>query len=135
MCQAEVSKRIVPGVELFFGESVAQYIAELSDESYYEETVAEGLLLGKSFLDNEGRYTVVSGVSQSYSKLENSIGWFRCSSESDVLSPEEIRKLESLFPSNSPYVILANPQNGTLAMYRLDFGHLTKVRSIMLESM
>ena len=42
MTQTDGNRRTVPGAELFFGESVAQYLADLSDDVFSEEGYAEG---------------------------------------------------------------------------------------------
>ncbi|MCQ2079575.1 MAG: hypothetical protein MJZ38_05950 [archaeon] len=133
MTQAADPKRIVSGVEMFFGESVAQYLADVSDESYYDESVAEGLLLGKVFVDDQGRYVVISGATQDLGRTESAVGWFRCSPCADEVSENDLRRIRSVLGDSGAYMILANSQQGTLSMYSVD--HVVrKVRSIMIEN-
>lgn len=132
MTQTEETKRAVPGAEMFFGESVAQYLAELSDEAYQAELGIEGLLLGKAYSDNAGQYVVVSGITQDYSKTAESVGWFG-SSDSTVFSPEHLRIMDGIFKSRA-YAIIVDASRGAMATYSVEHGVARKIPSVMVEN-
>ncbi len=135
MSQAEKRVRSVPGAEVFFGESVAQYLADLSDEAYATETAAEGLLLGKLYSDDRGSYCIVSGVSQDLSGISNAVGWFRSAEGGSSVDQSDIRKVRSLFGYAKTYVIAVDCGRGEMATYSVENGVARKVPSAMVENL
>lgn len=135
MTQTECRRRTVPGAELFFGESVAQYLADISDEAFYSGAEAEGLLLGKVCYDDIGSYCIVSGVSQDLSNTEHAVGWFRSSASGTGPGPEGIRRLISLFGYVKRYAIVIDYSVGTMAMFAVENGAARKVSSAMVENL
>ncbi len=135
MSQTEEIPRTVPGVELFFGESVAQYLAEISEEAYSAESSAEGFLLGKRFTDPQGEYAVVSGVTQDVAKAGQTVGWFRSSESGNVVTPGDLSKIYTLFGYSRVYVIIIDSSAESMAMYVAENGVARKVKSVMVENL
>ena len=134
MTQTEKIKRTVPGAELFFGESVAQYLADLSDEAYAEETETEGLLLGRIYHDDGGEYAVISGVSGDLAQMKDAVGWFRSSDGRCDIDQSDVRRIISLFGYVRVYVIAVDYSQGAMAMYAVENGVARKVPSAMIEN-
>ncbi len=135
MIQTEKRARSVPGAELFFGESVAQYLADLSDEAYATETTTEGLLLGKTYSDDRGSYCIVSGVSQDLGRSSHAVGWFRSVEGGSSMDQSDIRKIQSLFGYIKVYVIAVDCSLGEMATYSVENGVARKIPSAMVENL
>ncbi len=135
MSQMEEIPRTVPGAELFFGESVAQYLAEISEEAYLAESTVEGLLLGKRFVDAQGEYAVISGMTQNTAKPLNAVGWFRSSEDGDTVTPGDLSRIYSLFGYARTYAIIVDSVKEAMAMYVVENGVARKVRSVMVENL
>ena len=135
MTQTEKRTRSMPGAELFFGESVAQYLADLSDEAYASETCIEGLLLGKLYFDDRGTYCIVSGLTQDLSRIPNAVGWFRSCEGNCTMTQADVRKVQSLFGYTKVYAIAVDCSGGEMAMYSVDNGVARKVPSAMVENL
>ncbi len=135
MTQAEFLARSVPGAELFFGESVAQYLADISDEAYGEEAEATGFLLGKAYRDTAGEYAVVSGITQDASKSANAVGLFRSSLSGISATQEDVRRSAAVFGYVRAYLIIVDAVQGAMAMYVVENGAARKVPSAMVENL
>lgn len=135
MTQTEEILRMMPGAELFFGESVAQFLADISDEAYTEEAEAEGFLLGRSYHDSIGNYAVVSGVTQNRNGADSAVGYFRSSLEGCGFTQKDVRRCIELFGYARVYAIIIDASQGAMAMYVLENGVARKVPSAMLESL
>ena len=133
MTQTDGNRRTVPGAELFFGESVAQYLADLSDDVFSEEGYAEGLLLGRRYRDDLGQYVIISGVTQDMSRTADAVGWFK-SSESCDIDQNDISRMVSLFGYIRIYAIAVDYAQGSMAMYAVENGVSRKVPSAMVEN-
>lgn len=125
----------MPGAELFFGESVAQYLADLSDEAYDSETSIEGFLLGRFYSDDRGIYCIVSGVTQDPDRTSHAVGWFRSAEGGCVMGQSDVRKVQSLFGYRRAYVISVDCSRGEMAMYSVENGVARKVPSAMVENL
>ena len=125
----------MPGAELFFGESVAQFLADISDEAYAEEAEAEGFLLGKLYHDSLGGYAVVSGVTQDPNGADAAVGYFRSSLEGCGFTQKDARRCIDLFGYVRVYAVIIDASQGEMAMYVLENGAARKVPSVMLESL
>ena len=115
MTQTDGNRRTVPGAELFFGESVAQYLADLSDDVFSEEGYAEGLLLGRRYRDDLGQYVIISGVTQDMSRTADAVGWFK-SSESCDIDQNDISRMVSLFGYIRVYARAVDYAQGSMAI-------------------
>lgn len=135
MTQMEEIKRVVPGAELFFGESVAQYLADISDEAFYSGAEAEGLLLGKLYHDDLGVYCIVSGITQDLSDTAHAVGYFRSSSEGSLMDQAGLRRASALLGHGRIYAVVVDQAKGEMAMYRLENGTFWKVPSAMVENL
>lgn len=135
MSQIEEINRTVPGAELFFGESVAQYLADISDEAYTEEKEAVGFLLGRFYRDAKGIYAVVSGVTQDVAKAASAVGIFRSSLSGGDASQEDVRRAASVFGYTRTYLIVIDAVQGAMAMYLVENGVARKVPSAMIENL
>jgi len=135
MVQIEEVNRTVPGAELFFGESVAQYLADLSDEAYSEEKEAAGFLLGRFYRDARGTYAVVSGVTQDVAKAGSAVGIFRSSLSGGDATQEDVRRAVSVFGYTRSYLIVIDAVQGAMGMYLIDNGVARKVLSAMVENL
>ena len=134
MATKQELSRIVPGAELFFGESVAQYLADISDEAYSEEKEAVGFLLGGSYHDSRGDYAVVSGVTQDVAKASSAVGIFRSSLSGGDATQEDVRRAVSVFGYTRTYLIVIDAVQGAMGMYAVENGVARKVPSAMVES-
>ena len=128
------SRRTVPGAELFFGESVAQYLADLSDDVFSEEGYAEGLLLGRRYRDDLGQYVIISGVTQDMTNVKDAVGWFK-SSDSCEINQQDIGRMVSLFGYIRIYAIAVDYAQGSMAMYAVENGAARKIPSTMVENL
>ena len=128
------SRRTVPGAELFFGESVAQYLADLSDDVFSEEGYAEGLLLGRRYRDDLGQYVIISGVTQDMTNVKDAVGWFK-SSDSCEINQQDIGRMVSLFGYIRIYAIAVDYAQGSMAMYSVENGAARKIPSAMVENL
>ncbi len=135
MATKQEISRIVPGAELFFGESVAQYLADISDEAYSEEKEAVGFLLGGSYHDSRGDYAVVSGVTQDVAKASSAVGLFRSSLSGGDATQEDVRRAVSVFGYTRTYLIVIDAVQGAMGMYAVENGVARKVPSAMVESL
>ena len=135
MATKQEISRIVPGAELFFGESVAQYLADISDEAYSEEKEAVGFLLGGSYHDSRGDYAVVSGVTQDVAKASSAVGIFRSSLSGGDATQEDVRRAVSVFGYIRTYLIVIDAVQGAMGMYAVENGVARKVPSAMVESL
>ena len=135
MATKQELSRIVPGAELFFGESVAQYLADISDEAYSEEKEAVGFLLGGSYHDSRGDYAVVSGVTQDVAKASSAVGIFRSSLSGGDATQEDVRRAVSVFGYTRTYLIVIDAVQGAMGMYAVENGVARKVPSAMVESL
>ena len=135
MATKQELSRIVPGAELFFGESVAQYLADISDEAYSEEKEAVGFLLGGSYHDSRGDYAVVSGVTQDVAKASSAVGLFRSSLSGGDATQEDVRRAVSVFGYTRTYLIVIDAVQGAMGMYAVENGVARKVPSAMVESL
>ncbi len=135
MSQTEFVPRSVPGAELFFGESVAQYLADISDEAYGEEAEAAGFLLGRAYRDSAGDYAVVSGVTQDPARSASAVGVFRSSLSGIDATQEDVRRAVSVFGYVRVYVIIVDAVQGAMSMYAVENGAARKVRSAMVENL
>ena len=135
MATKQEISRIVPGAELFFGESVAQYLADISDEAYSEEKEAVGFLLGGSYHDSRGDYAVVSGVTQDVAKASSAVGIFRSSLSGGDATQEDVRRAVSVFGYTRTYLIVIDAVQGAMGMYAVENGVARKVPSAMVESL
>lgn len=131
----EKRTRPVSGAELFFGESVAQYLADISDEAYGSESASEGLLLGKLYSDDCGTYCIVSGVTQDLSETSNAVGWFRSSEGGCTITQTDIVELQSIFGYVPAYAVIIDCFKGEMAMYAVKNGVARKTPSVMIENM
>lgn len=128
------NRRTVPGAELFFGESVAQYLADLSDDVFSEEGYAEGLLLGRRYRDDLGQYVIISGVTQDMTNVKDAVGWFK-SSDTCEINQQDIGHMVSLFGYIRIYAIGVDYAQGSMAMYAVENGAARKVPSAMVENL
>ena len=135
MATKQEISRIVPGAELFFGESVAQYLADISDEAYSEEKEAVGFLLGGTYHDSRGDYAVVSGVTQDIAKASSAVGIFRSSLSGGDATQEDVRRAVSVFGYTRTYLIVIDAVQGAMGMYAVENGVARKVPSAMVESL
>ena len=135
MATKQEISRIVPGAELFFGESVAQYLADISDEAYSEEKEAVGFLLGGTYHDSRGDYAVVSGVTQDVAKASSAVGIFRSSLSGGDATQEDVRRAVSVFGYTRTYLIVIDAVQGAMGMYAVENGVARKVPSAMVESL
>lgn len=135
MASTEEISRIVPGAELFFGESVAQYLADISDEAYSEEKEAVGFLLGGYYNDVRGTYAVVSGVTQDVAKASSAVGIFRSSLSGGDATQEDVGRAASVFGYTRSYLIVIDAVQGAMGMYVIENGVARKVPSAMVESL
>ena len=135
MAQIGFVPRSVPGAELLFGESVAHYLADISDESYGEESESTGFLLGKVYRDSAGEYAIVSGVTQDPTKTMNAVGLFRSSLSGFDANDGDVRRAVSLFGSARIYMIIVDAVQGAMCMYVVENGIARKVRSAMVENL
>ncbi len=135
MTQIEMRIRSVPGAELFFGESVAQYLADLSDEAFRTETSIEGLLLGRIYSDECGVYCVVSGVTQDFDRSSHAVGWFKSGDGDCSMDQSDVRKTQALFGYSKAYAISVNCTRGEMATYSVENGVARKVPSVMVENL
>ena len=135
MATKQEISRIVPGAELFFGESVAQYLADVSDEAYSEEKEAVGFLLGGTYHDSRGDYAVVSGVTQYVAKASSAVGIFRSSLSGGDATQEDVRRAVSVFGYTRTYLIVIDAVQGAMGMYAVENGVARKVPSAMVESL
>ena len=134
MTQTETNRRTVPGAELFFGESVAQYLADLSDDVFSEEGYAEGLLLGRRYRDDLGEYVIVSGITQDLSRTKDAVGWFK-SSESCDIGQADIARMVALFGYVRTCAIAVDYAQGSMAMYIVENGVARRAPSAMVENL
>lgn len=135
MSQNDVIPRMVPGAELFFGESVAQYLASMADDVYDMESSAEGLLIGRAYSDPRGDYVVISGVTQDLARTDGIVGMFRISEDGCIVSQHDLSRSYTVFGYRRAYMIKLDSAQGTMAMYVLENGVARKVPSAMLESL
>ena len=143
MTQTDGNRRTVPGAELFFGESVAQYLADLSDDVFSEEGYAEGLLLGRRYRDDLGQYVIISRVTQDMSRTADAVGWFKSSESCDIDQNDISRmvslfgyiRMVSLFGYIRVYAIAVDYAQGSMAMYSVENGAARKVPSAMVENL
>ena len=135
MVRTEEIDRMVPGAELFFGESVAQYLADLSDEALYNEKEAVGFLLGKLYHDAKGTYAVISGVTQDAAGSASAVGIFRSSLSDGTATQEDVRRAVSVFGYTRSYLIVIDAAQGAMGMYLVENGVARKVPSAMVENL
>ncbi len=135
MPQTEFLPRSVPGAEMLFGESVAQYLADVSDEAYGEEAEAAGFLLGRIYRDSAGEYAVVSGVTQDPSRASGAVGFFRSSLSGIDATQEDVRRAVSVFGYVRVYAVIVDAVQGAMAMYVVENGTARKVSSAMVENL
>lgn len=135
MTQIGFLPRSVPGAELLFGESVAHYLADISDEAYGEETETSGFLLGKVYRDSAGEYAIVSGVTQDPSRSSNAVGLFRSSLSGMGATQEDVRRATSVFGYVRTYMIIVDAVQGAMSMFVVENGVARKVPSAMVENL
>ena len=134
MTQTEGMKRIAPGAEVFFGESVVQYLADLSDTAFYEGADAEGLLLGKVMRDDGGDYAVISGATQDMARATDAIGCFFSTEKGCEMAQDRVRRVNSLFGYSKVYVMAVDQSEGAIATYVVENGAARKAPSVMIEN-
>lgn len=135
MSQIDEVPRTVPGAEMFFGETVAQYLAELSSQMYEEESECEGLLLGRCYHDTHGDYVIVSGATQNMSADDSAVGWFTISPDAGRVGLSQLRRTKDLFGKKKVYLMILNSVAETMAIFSIEGESSRIVPSVMVENL
>ena len=112
--------------ELFVTDMMFDMIADLSDDAYYRETDAEGLIAGLFYRDVLGVYGVASGLIPAMSGIHEAIGWFRT-------SQRDIARHVGLFGRDKAFAIMVDNVASSFAIYAVEDGIPRKVQAAVLE--
>lgn len=119
--------------ELFVTDMMFDMIADLSDDAYYRETDAEGLIAGLFYRDVLGVYGVASGLIPAMSGIHEAIGWFRTSPDGTSMSQRDIARHVGLFGRDKAFAIMVDNVASSFAIYAVEDGIPRKVQAAVLE--
>lgn len=150
-------KRSVKGVSIFVSEEALNNMIHHAEEVDSKEIM--GLMMGITYNDEEGNYSIVSGIAtsgldsddvsvrfnresleelfESLDSFENEVivGWYHSHPGfGSYLSDTDIKTHKGIFGEESGYAIVIDPSDSTLMVFTVKNGESVEERMIVTES-
>ncbi len=126
-------RRRISKAELFVNEVLFDRIADASEEAYYGEGDAEGLILGHLFRDDLGVYGIASGIGAGTEDADGAIGWFRMSSDGTAMTQRDMEKHMALFGAGKAFAVMVDGAESSFAIYSVEDGVPRRIQAAVME--